>query len=392
MNGRIFEQLGAAEVARWSHEVTAEDVDSFAQLSGDVNPLHLDDDFARQHGFRGRVVHGMLVSAFLSRVLGTLLPGPGTLWLSQTTRFPLPVFIGDRVDVVVRVKHKSEALRTLVLETTVLNQAGDTVLDGEARVMLLEQRQTVPWNEMVAVVSGSSRGIGAAIALGLGEKGARVVVNYNQQHDAADEVVSAIKAVGGEAVAVQADVSTVEGASGLADAALNAFGRVDVVVSNATPPIENKPILDLTWEEMDRYSQTFVQSAFTLAQRTVPGMKERGFGRIVNILTSYIWGQPPQEMAGYVSAKSALWGLTKALAVDLAPDGITANAISPSPIMTDQWAKLSDRQRRAMGMRAPLKRLGMAEDVAQAVLYCVGEGGRFLTGVNLPVAGGEVMQ
>ena len=112
----------------------------------------------------------------------------------------------------------------------------------------------------------------------------------------------------------------------------------------------------------------------------------------MNILTSYIWGQPPQEMAGYVSAKSALWGLTKALAVDLAPDGITANAISPSPIMTDQWAGLSDRQRRAMGMRSPLKRLGMAEDVAQAVLYCVGEGGRFLTGVNLPVAGGEVMQ
>lgn len=392
MKPRFFGQLGATEVSRWSHEVTAEDVDSFAQLSGDVNPLHLDDDFAKQHGFRGRIVHGMLVSAFLSRVLGTLLPGPGTLWLSQSTRFPQPVFIGDIVDVVVRVKHKSDALRTLVLETIVLNQSGETVLDGEARVMLLEQRQTVPWNDMVAVVTGASRGIGAAIALRLGEKGVQVVVNYHQQNDAAEEVVAAIKSTGGNALAVQADVSTVQGAGKLADNALSTFGRVDVIVNNATPPIVNKDILNLTWEEMDHYSQTYVQSVFTIAQHVVPGMKERGFGRIVNILTSYLWGQPPREMAGYVTAKSALWGLTKTMAVDLAADGITANAISPSPIMTDQWSEVSDRQRRAMGLKAPLRRLAMVEDVAQSVLFCVGEGGRFLTGVNLPVAGGEVMQ
>ena len=160
MTPRPFECLAEGDIGRWQHEITAAEVDRFADLSGDVNPLHLEDTFARRHGFRGRVVHGMLVSAFLSRVLGTVLPGPGVLWLSQNTRFLQPAYIGDTIEVIVRITHRSEALRTLVLETTVLNQRGETILTGEAKVMMLEEGQAVPWTEMVAVVTGGSRGTG----------------------------------------------------------------------------------------------------------------------------------------------------------------------------------------------------------------------------------------
>jgi acyl dehydratase len=137
MSGKPFAELKQGDTIRWRHEVTAEEVDTFARLSGDVNPLHLDDAFSRQHGFRGRVVHGALVSAFISRVLGTQLPGPGCLWLSQTTRFAQPVYIADPIEVVVRVVYKSESLRTLVLETIVENLRGERVLDGEAKVSVL---------------------------------------------------------------------------------------------------------------------------------------------------------------------------------------------------------------------------------------------------------------
>ena len=87
MRTRAFEELAEGDVESWRHTITADEVDSFAELSGDFNRLHMDDEFARRHGFRGRVVHGMLAGAFLSRVLGTMLPGPGVLWLSQTIRF-----------------------------------------------------------------------------------------------------------------------------------------------------------------------------------------------------------------------------------------------------------------------------------------------------------------
>jgi acyl dehydratase len=137
MSGKSFAELEKGDTVRWRHEVTAEEVDAFARLSGDFNPLHLDDAFGREHGFRGRVVHGALVSAFISRILGTELPGPGCLWLSQSMRFTRPVYISEPIEVVVRVIHKSESLRTLVLETIVENLRGEPILVGEAKVTAL---------------------------------------------------------------------------------------------------------------------------------------------------------------------------------------------------------------------------------------------------------------
>jgi 3-oxoacyl-[acyl-carrier protein] reductase len=392
MTSRSLEQIRVGDEARWSHEITAEEVDAFSQLSGDVNPMHLDDVVAQKHGFRGRVVHGMLVNSFLSRVLGVELPGPGCLWLSQTTRFVQPAYIGDVITVVVRVAHKSTSLSTLVLETSVVNQRGETILTGEAKAMVLETRESLKWTDLVAVVTGGSRGVGAGIARALGERGMRVVVNYREREATAMEVIREIEASGGAAVAVRADLSSDAGAEALMDLALEAFGRVDVVVCNATPHIDAKPLLELTGEDLDRYWQAYVRSTLALVRRSAPGMKERGFGRFVNVLTSYITGTPPAEMAAYVTAKAALWGLTKAMSVELAPFGITVNAVSPSPIMTDQWAGVPESRRRALALRVPRRRLGSVDDVAAAVLYLVGESGDFVTGVNLPVTGGEVMQ
>jgi acyl dehydratase len=144
MSVKSFADLKQGDTVRWRHEVTAGEVETFARLSGDVNPLHLDDAFAEEHGFRGRVVHGALVNAFISRILGTELPGPGCLWLSQTTRFAQPVYVADPIEVVVRVVHKSESLRTLVLETTVQNLRGETLLQGEAKVTVAAAKVAVP--------------------------------------------------------------------------------------------------------------------------------------------------------------------------------------------------------------------------------------------------------
>ena len=256
---------------------------------------------------------------------------------------------------------------------------------------MLPTDRTPAWNEYVTIVTGGGRGIGAAVALGLGERGARVVVNYRKGADAAVAVAEAVQAAGGDAIAVQADVTEVGAGAALVAAAQERWGRVDAIVNNATPAIERKPFEELEWEEVDRYWQTYVRSAFTLTQAALPGMKERGFGRIVHVLTSAIWGKPPVNSAGYVAAKSGLWGLTKAMAVELAPHGITVSALSPSAVMTDQWEGSSDRQRRALALALPAQRLATPEEVARTVAFLLGPEGAYLHGANVPVAGGEVM-
>ena len=391
MRARAFASLAEGEIARWEHEISASDVDGFAELSGDDNPLHMDDGFAQQQGYRARVVHGMLLGAYLSRLVGTVLPGPGVVWLSQEVRFVAPAYIGDRIEVSVRLTHKSPALRTLVLETTISNQRKEKLVTGEGKMMMMAQKTSLPWTEMVVLVTGASRGIGASVARALGERGATVVVNYHERRDAADEVVSAVEAAGGRAMAVQADVADESSTAALADAALEAYGKVDAVVNSATPSIERKPLEELSWAEVDRYWRVYVQSAFVLSARLVPGMKERGFGRFVHLLTTATWGTPPRDVAGYVAAKSGLWGLARSMAVELAPDGITVNGVSPSAVITDQWAEASDNRRRALALSVPAQRLASPEEVAATILFLLGEDGSYVTGANLPVAGGEVM-
>lgn len=390
MNPRPFATFEDGETARWKHRVSRDEVDRFAALSGDDNPLHMDAAFARQHGFKGRVVHGMLIGSFLSRVLGTRLPGPGVVWLSQSMRFVRPVYIDEEIEVVVQVSHASE-LGTMQLDTQVLNHKGEPVVTGQAKVMVLQSEQKVSWQDLTAVVTGGSRGIGAASALALGEKKARVVVNYLENRTAADAVVEQIEKSGGRGLAVQADVSSPEGAKKLIHAAVDAFGSVDAIVNSASPPIVRKPFADGEWSEIDAYLRAYVQSAYALTREALSGMRERGFGRIVNVLSTAMWGTPQTEMSSYVVAKSALWGLTKAMAVELAPLGITVNAISPSAVITDQWQDEPDSRARAMAARIPLRRLATPENVAQAVTFLIGPEGSYITGTNLPIAGGEVM-
>jgi 3-hydroxybutyryl-CoA dehydratase len=122
--------------ASWSHTVTAEDVAAFAELSGDHNPIHLDDDFARSLGFESRIAHGALIGAYVSRVLGESLPGPGGVSMSYDLSFPHPVYIGDQIECAVEIVHVSLELRAAVLETEVRNQRGEQVLRGKVRSLL----------------------------------------------------------------------------------------------------------------------------------------------------------------------------------------------------------------------------------------------------------------
>ena len=137
MRDHALEGICLGDTVYSSHEISRQDEDDLIRLSGDANPLHSDDAFARQHSFRERLAHGLLVSSCLLPAFAKLSAAPGFLCLSQTLQYRKPVYVGDRLEAVVRVVHKSEATRVLVVATTVLNQEGEPVLTGEAKIQLL---------------------------------------------------------------------------------------------------------------------------------------------------------------------------------------------------------------------------------------------------------------
>jgi 3-oxoacyl-[acyl-carrier protein] reductase len=238
----------------------------------------------------------------------------------------------------------------------------------------------------IAVVTGSSRGIGRAIALRLAVDGAKVVVNYRSDEAAAQEVVDQIKAGGGEAIAVQADVSQTAEAQALINAAKGEYGRVDILVNNAGTTRDTL-IMRMSEEEWDVVIDTNLKGTFNCIKAVTRQMMRQRQGRIVNITSvAGIAGNPGQ--ANYASAKAGIIGLTKTVAKELGSRGITCNAVAPGFVPTDLTADLPEDLIQMGIDRTPLGRLGTTEDCAAAVAFLVSPDASFITGQVLAVDGG----
>lgn len=242
----------------------------------------------------------------------------------------------------------------------------------------------------VAVVTGGSRGIGQAIALELARRGAAVVVNYRSNQAAAQEVVAEIEAMGGRALAVQADVSQWEDAARLVEAATEAFGQVDILVNNAGVTRDTL-LMRMSEEDWEVVLRTNLQGAFHCIKAVARGMVRRRFGRIINI-TSVAGLAGNVGQANYCAAKAGLIGLTKAVAKELGPRNITVNAVAPGFVETDMTADLPQELKDAAIRMTPLGRPGKPEDIAKAVAFLASEDAAFITGQVLSVDGGMVMQ
>jgi len=235
-----FDAIKVGDTRTLTRTISEADVRRFVEMTGDDNPLHVDRAYAEATSFRDIVVHGMLGASFISTVIGTQLPGPGALWVAQNLEFLLPVRLGDTLQVSCAVTAKHDRDRLLELDTTIVNQSGQMVLSGSGKVKVLEGRKAQPaasdpGRRRVALVTGGGGGIGRAICQRLAQGGMDVVVAYNGRADRAQATVEAI-AGPARAVAIQADLASAEAAAVLAKRAAQAFGPIDVLVNNASPP------------------------------------------------------------------------------------------------------------------------------------------------------------
>ncbi len=391
-----FDSIKVGQSTVLIHTITRDDIRKFTELTGDDNRLHIDEDFAAKTSFKKPVVHGMLGASFISTIIGTKLPGDGSLWFSQNLEFLLPVRVGDTLSIYAEVIKKDDRSRVIELKTDIINQHRQKVTQGVAKVKVVEQEpesidSTVNrFSKKTALVVGGSGGIGSAVCLALAAAGFEVVIHYNKNSEFAIALTEKIRHAGGRASNVACDVTDLSSVYDMIDGVIRRLGSISVLVNCMTTKIAAINFFDLVWNDFEAHLKHQILGTFNLVRAVVPYMVQERYGKIINMDTQYV-DAPEANLLPYISAKGALRGFSKSLAHDLAPKGIYVNMVSPGMTDTEQISEVPERIRMVTAAKTPLRRLATPEDVAKAVVFLSTEQSDFICGEIIRVNGGQVM-
>lgn len=245
------------------------------------------------------------------------------------------------------------------------------------------------YKNQTVIVTGGSRGIGKAVALAFGSKGANVVVNYTSSEGKALETVEEIKSLGGEAIAVKCNVSVAEDVDGLLKATKEAFGTIDYLVNNAGVTRDGL-LIRMKEDDWDAVIDTNLKGVYLCTKIIGKAMLKQKSGRIVN-MASVVGVMGNAGQANYAASKAGVIGFTKSIAKEFAPRGLTVNAIAPGFIKSDMTEVLDEAVKDAYAKAIPLQKMGEAEDVANAVMFLCSDMAKYITGQVINVDGGMVM-
>lgn len=252
------------------------------------------------------------------------------------------------------------------------------------------------FQDKVVLVTGSSRGIGAAIAQAFAAEGASVAINYLQNAQAANATADACKSAGGDAAIFQADVTDGDAITGLVEQVTETFGRIDILVNNAFRPYrfdpENRKLFwELEWSDYQSQIDGALFSTHGLSKAVLPGMKRRANGAIINVASDLI-ARPTIPYHDYTTAKAALVGFSRTLATELGPFGIRVNCVAPGLVYpTDASRDTKEDVKEALIAQTPMGRIATPADVAGPVMFLASDWSGFMTGQTLYVDGGLVM-
>ena len=243
----------------------------------------------------------------------------------------------------------------------------------------------------VALVTGASRGIGAAAAIRLAQDGAAVVVNYHQNKDAAEKVLQEVSHIGARAVLVQADVTQRDQVEAMVRMTEQELGPIDILVNNAYFPFQVGPLHELSWESFHRAIEHELSAFYFCVCACLPAMRKRQAGRII-VVSTRLAQQPLAKMGAYAAAKSALESMANTMAIELGPLGIAVNVVIPAFTLTDASLIMPEAYRDRVKETRPLKKHLYPEDIAGTIAFLAGDEASMLTGSHILITGGSHLQ
>lgn len=365
--------------------MTQNKVYKFSQISGDQNRLHLEKEAARDYGFSHPVSHGAILLSEISRIIGTELPGEGAFWTDVHVDFLKPVYWDEHVNIQVEVAQSSETLNLIKLKFDITKK-NTKVLTGTCRVICLKKfkrRSKMPiLNDRIALVTGGSRGLGLAIVKELLSCGYKVISvsrkksselkGLKNQHSQLSTVFSDLR----QPLDMIHQLSMLD------------IKGINVIIHAASPYPKKEKFHNDLFNNMRVYLDVYINGLIQLVFFALPHMKEKNYGRIITVGSSFLMGKPPLGMYSYITAKEALWGLTRSFSVEFGKYGITSNMVSPSMMITDMTSDISNPIKYNAIETNPMKRLVEPEEVAKTITFLCGEASTFINGSNIPVTGG----
>ncbi len=248
-----------------------------------------------------------------------------------------------------------------------------------------------PLDGKVALVTGASRGIGAAAAIRLAQGGAAVVVNYHQNQEAAQKVLDQVTGAGARGMIFRADVTQRAQVESMVRAASEKLGAVNILVNNAYFPFQVSPLHEISWENFHQAIKHELSAFYHCVQACLPAMKEKNGGRII-VVSTRLAQQPLPRMGAYAAAKSALESMANTMAIELGPLGIAVNVVTPAFTLTDASLIMPEAFRERVKETRPLKKHLYPEDVAGAIAFLAGDEASMMTGSHILITGGSHLQ
>jgi len=378
-----------------THTITKSDVKKFVDLSGDDNRLHVDEEFAQKTTFKKPVAHGMIGASFISTIIGTKIPGDGALWYAQSLEFLLPVRVGDKLTIVAKVIKKIDRQNSIEMQTDIFNQYKQKVTTGVAKVKIIEdepqEEDSSIYNAKTVLIIGATGGIGSQTARTLAKEGYGLILHYHSNKTQVIKLKKELEVLTDKRIIiVKANILKDSDVSEMFIDLSRYFKNISAFVNASTLHFGNIKLENMEWDDISAQIDINIKSNLNILKYITPFMQKNKYGKIV-FMTTLATEQYNSEWLHYITAKSALNGFAKALAVELASKGIRVNLVSAGMTNTDLIADIPEKVKLITAAKTPLRRLAEPQDVADTISYLISEKSDFLTGETIRVNGGQVM-